>query len=56
MNDNRKSDKPIVPKKPSNKGGGRPRLAERVEERGLAKGNSVEQTRFWTQGQINLQK
>jgi RNA-directed DNA polymerase len=55
MNDNRKSDKSIVPEKPSNKESGRPRSAEGVEERDLAKGNSGEQTRFWTQGQTDLQ-
>lgn len=55
MNDAGKSDKPIVPAKRSNKGHGRPRPAESVEGRGLAKGNPEEQTRFWTQGQIDLQ-
>jgi group II intron reverse transcriptase/maturase len=54
MNDGGKSDKPIVPKKGANKGRGKPRPAERVEGRGLAKGNSGEQTRFWTQGQTDL--
>ena len=38
-NDSGKSDKPIVPEKDANKGRGRPRLAERLEGRGLAKGN-----------------
>ena len=55
MNDGGKSDKPIVPEKGANKERGRPRWAERLEERGLAKGNSGEQTRFWTQGQVDLQ-
>jgi len=55
MNDGGKSDKPIVPAKGANKERGRPCPAERVEGRGLAKGNSEEQTRFWTQGQIDLQ-
>ena len=55
MNDGGKSDKPIVPVKGANKERGRPGPAERVEGRGLAKGNSEEQTRFWTQGQIDLQ-
>ncbi len=55
MNDVGKSDKSIVPKKPSNKGCGHPRLAEGVEGRDLAKGNPGEQTRFWTQGQVDLQ-
>ena len=34
-----KSDSPIVPMKPSNKGCGAPLPAERVEGRGLSKGN-----------------
>ena len=55
MNDDGNSDKPIVPKKGANKGSGRPHLAERLEGRGLAKGNPGEQTRFWTQGQTDLQ-
>jgi RNA-directed DNA polymerase len=55
MNDDGKSDKPIAPEKGANKERGRPCSAERVEERGLAKGNSGEQTRFWTQGQVGLQ-
>ena len=54
MHDGGKSDKPIVPTKGANKEWGRPRSAERLEGRGLAKGNSEEQTRFWTQGQIDL--
>ena len=54
MNDSGKSDKPIVPKKGANKGRGGPRPAERLEGRGLAKGNPGEQTRFWTQGQVDL--
>ena len=54
MNDRGKSDKPIVPEKGPNKGGGRPRPAEDLEGRGLAKGNPDEQTRFWTQGQTDL--
>lgn len=44
----------MVPKKRANKGSGGPVPAERVEGRGLAKGNSGEQTRFWTQGQHDL--
>lgn len=55
MNGDGKSDKPIVPKKSTNKGSGQPSPAERAEGRGLAKGNSGEQTRFWTQGQTDLQ-
>lgn len=54
MNDNRKSDKPIVPLKGANKRQGRSCPAERVEGRGLAKENSGEQTKFWTQGQVDL--
>ena len=54
MNGDGKSDKPIVPGKRANKGQAVSRPAERVEGRGLAKGNSGEQTRFWTQGQIDL--
>jgi group II intron reverse transcriptase/maturase len=55
MNDSRKSDKPVVPEKGANKGRGGPLLAERLEERGLAKGNPGKQIRFWTQGQVDLQ-
>jgi len=55
MNDGGKSDKPIVPAKDANNGGGRPRPAECLEGRGLAKGNPGEQIRFWTQGQVDLQ-
>jgi RNA-directed DNA polymerase len=43
-----KSDRPVVPGKPSNKAG-RP-AAEKVEGRGLAKGNSREQNALRTQG------
>ena len=39
MNGSGKSDRPVVPRKPSNKAAGAPVVAERVEERGLAKGN-----------------
>lgn len=55
MNDAGKSDKSIVPEKGSNKSRGQPRPAEGLEERDLAKGNPGEQTRFWTQGQTDLQ-
>ena len=54
MNGNGKSDKPIVPMKDANKTRERSRAAECLEERGLAKGNSGEQTRFWTQSQKYL--
>ena len=53
-NDSGKSDKPILPEKDANKRRGGPRQAERLEERGLAKGNSGEQTRFWTRCQVDL--
>lgn len=56
MSDGGKSDKPIVPKKRVNNGGGRPQPAERAEGRGLAKGKPEEQSRFWTQGQIDPQQ
>ncbi len=54
MKRDEKSDKPIVPLKGANKGQGKPRPAERLEERGLAKENSYEQSKFWTQGQVDL--
>lgn len=54
MNDGGKSDRPIVPEKGANKGSGKPFPAERPEGRGLAKGNPGEQSRFWTQGQHDL--
>ena len=54
MNGGGKSDKPIVPAKDANSGGGQPRLAECPEGRGLVKGNPGEQTRFRTQGQFDL--
>lgn len=56
MNSGGKSDRPIVPRKGANKADGQPPAAERPEGRGLAKGNPGEQTRFWTQGQIDLQQ
>jgi group II intron reverse transcriptase/maturase len=56
MNNAGKSDKPVVPKKGANNGSAGNRApAERLEERGLTKGNPGEQTRFWTQGQVDLQ-
>lgn len=54
MHDSGKSDKPIVPEKGANNEGEGVSSAERVEGRGLAKGNPGEQTRFWTQGQTDL--
>lgn len=53
MNDGRQSDKLIVPKKRANKDGAAS-SAECVEGRGLAKENLGEQSRFWTQGQVDL--
>jgi RNA-directed DNA polymerase len=47
MHDSRKSDRPIVPTKPSNKAD--PSAAEGVEGRGLAKGNTDEQNAPRTQ-------
>ena len=49
MHGHGKSDRPIVPQKPANKGYDRTRLAERVEGRGLAKGNRYRLTRFRAQ-------
>jgi hypothetical protein len=46
----RESDSPIVSKKPSNKICDNKHMAERVERRGLAKGNPIEQNRSRTQG------
>jgi len=56
MNGRGKSDRPIVPKKPANKGEGAPSPAERVEGRGLAKGNPWRQTRDRTQRRAYLQQ
>jgi len=50
-----KSDSPIVPGKPPNKGRGAPRPAEAVEGRGLAKGNPVRHDRGRTQDRVALQ-
>ena len=44
MNGCEKSDSPIVPEKPSNKCCGALQCAERVEERGLTKGNPFSET------------
>lgn len=54
MNDHGKSDRPILPRKPSNKGPGAPGPAETVEGRGLAKGNPPRSSRGRTQGRTNL--
>jgi RNA-directed DNA polymerase len=56
MNGPRESDSFVVPEKPSNKGSGAPQPAEEVEGRELAKGNSVERTRFRTQSRRDLQQ
>jgi len=44
-----KSDRFIVPKKPTNKEGGAPLSAEPVEERSLTKGNSSKRNKDRTQ-------
>jgi len=56
MNDAGNSDKFIVPKKDANNVSAQAPPAERLEGRDLAKGNLREQTRFWTQGQNDLQQ
>ena len=57
MNGRGKSDKPIVPRKPANNGGPAPAAssAERVEGRGLAKGNPSQPNRPRTQSREGLQ-
>lgn len=55
MNGHGKSDSSVVPEKRPNKGHGYLRPAEGVEERGLAKGNLIQQTRSRTQGREILQ-
>ena len=55
MDDSRKSDSLIVPKKPLNKGQKEFCFAEEVEERRLAKGNPGEQNRCRTQDRGSLQ-
>ncbi len=47
-----KSDSPIVAEKPSNNGCDASQLAERVEPRGLAEGNSLRQNRCRTQRRV----
>jgi len=54
MNGHRKSDKPVVATKPSNKTGLKP-AAEKVEPRGLAEGNSAKQNMFRIQGRQDMQ-
>ena len=57
MHEHGKSDRPIVPKKAANKGGPPTggSSAERLEERGLAKGNSIRHDRHRTQRRVRLQ-
>jgi group II intron reverse transcriptase/maturase len=55
MNERGKSDSPIGPEKLPNKGSGAPRSAEEVEERGLAEGSALRQTRSRTQSRADLQ-
>jgi len=50
----RESDSPIVPEKQPNKADRGDKVAEAVEERGLAKGNLAEQTRGRTQSRATL--
>lgn len=55
MNETGKSDSSIVPRSAPNKGCGAPRPAEEQEGRGLAEGNSGQQTRRRTQSREDLQ-
>ena len=54
MNGHRKSDKPIRATKSPNKAGGKP-VAEGMEQRGLAKGNSAKQNMDRIQSRKNMQ-
>jgi RNA-directed DNA polymerase len=56
MHSDGKSDRPIVPEKPPNKGAGAPASAEEVEGRGLAKGNPSQQTKDRAQDRAFLQQ
>jgi group II intron reverse transcriptase/maturase len=56
MNGDGKSDRSIVPRKPSNKGTGALVVAEEVEGRDLAKGNSSGRTRDRAQNRVTLQQ
>ncbi len=47
-----KSDSPIVAEKSSNNGWDVSQLAEKMEPRGLAKGNSLKRNRFRTQRRV----
>src|SRR5260370_28264219 len=52
MNEHGKSDRPIVPEKSPNEA--RPTAEERMEGRGLGKGNLRQQNAFRTQGRGNV--
>jgi RNA-directed DNA polymerase len=54
MNELGKSDRPVVPQKPSNEVHAAARTEERVEGRGLAKGNSPQRHRHRTQSRTEL--
>lgn len=56
MNGHGKSDRPIVPGKQPNKGGGAPSFTEAVEGRGLAKGNARKRNSRRTQRRARLQR
>ena len=55
MYEHGKSDNPIVPKKFSNNGCDASQLAERIEGRGLTKGNSFQKAKCRTQSRESLQ-
>jgi RNA-directed DNA polymerase len=55
MNEREKSDSPMLPRKLPNRGWGALQPAKGVEVRGLAEGNSLQQTRFRTEGLAALQ-
>jgi hypothetical protein len=50
-----KSDSPIVAEKPSNNGWDASQPAEKVEPRGLAKGNPLRQNRSRTQRRVGCE-
>lgn len=56
MDGGRKSDRLVVPVKPSNKASDASLAAEEVEGRGLAKGNPLGQTRSRTQSRVGLRQ
>ena len=49
-----KSDRLIIPKKPTNKKGGAPPLAEAVEGRSLTKGNPSKRNKVRTQSRERI--